>query len=80
MAVKPWVGDLKASSPPDFKITKNMSSPPDNNLQLMYVNGYRCFDTRNAAKLTAIDNTVCFISAALGVVMDVTTNTQTFFN
>lgn len=40
MAIKPWVGDLKASTPKDFKYIAGMSGVPNENLQLHYVNGY----------------------------------------
>lgn len=34
MAVKPWVGDLKASIPSGFKPIKGMELAPDNNLEI----------------------------------------------
>ena len=40
MAIKPWVGDLKASTPKDFKFVAGMNSAPNESLYLHYVNGY----------------------------------------
>lgn len=43
MAVKPWIGALKSpSNPPE-----NNASAPETKLQLEYVNGYRCEDSRS---------------------------------
>jgi len=42
MAVKPWIGALVApSDAPEVNF-----DAPDQNLQLEYVNGYRCEDSR----------------------------------
>lgn len=75
MAIKPWVGDLKASTPKDFKFVAGMNAAPSESLYLHYVNGYWCFDTRNSAKLLDSDKNIVFISAALGVTMDIQSNT-----
>lgn len=79
MAVKPWIGDLNNSIPSDYKYLKGMEEPPNENLKLQYVHGYRCFDTRNSAKFSHNSN-IIFIQAALGVEMNIEENTQTFFN
>ena len=57
-----------------------MDEAPQEELEIQYINGYRNFDCRNMAKLTNDPNRVLFGSAALGVVMNVDTNTQAFFN
>lgn len=42
LAIKPWVGAIKPpTNPPPFK-----NAEPTANLELEYVYGYRCFDTR----------------------------------
>ncbi len=79
MAVKPWVGDLKASIPQDFKLAKGMELAPDNSLSIKHVFGCRSFDSRNMAKLVKEKNKVVFCTAALGVLMDCDANTQSFF-
>ena len=80
MAVKPFEGEVKNSVPSDFKFIKGMDEAPEESLQLEYVNGYRCFDARQMAKITAGKHRVAFASAALGVELDISSNTQTFFN
>lgn len=74
MASKPWVGDLQNSIPSDFKYQKGMEDAPSETLQLHYINGYRCFDTRYSARILD-DSNVVFISAALGVKMNHQSNT-----
>ena len=78
-ASKPWIGELQASSP-KIKIDKNAGKQPNQNLKrLKYVFGYRAFDTRMNIKYTADDNKIVYHTAALGIVLDKTTNTQTYF-
>lgn len=79
-AVKPWLGELKASTPRDYKVTKNAHLPPQQNLRkLRYVFGYRAFDTRMNIKYTCDPNKIVYHTAALGVVLDKLNNTQQFF-
>jgi WD40 repeat protein len=75
MAVKPWIGALKA---PTNKPANN-PSPPSRKLELEYVYGYRAIDSRQNLFYTADPNKVVYITAALGVVLDKTNNTQKFF-
>lgn len=43
MATKPWIGALKEpSEPPEV----DMENAPEKSLELAYVNGYRCEDSR----------------------------------
>ena len=79
-AVKPWVGEVQASTPKDFKITKTSHLPPTQGIKkLRYVFGYRAFDTRMNIKYTCDPNKIVYHTAALGVVLDKSNNTQTFF-
>jgi WD40 repeat protein/Ca2+-binding EF-hand superfamily protein len=80
MAVKPYVGDLKKSIPSDYVYQKGMENEPEGTLSVHYVHGYRCFDARNTACFSDNSNKVVFASAALGVVLDIPSNTQSFFN
>lgn len=79
-AVKPWLGELKASIPRNYKPPKNAHLPPTENLKkLRYVFGYRAFDTRMNIKYTADPDKIVYHAAALGIVLDKSTNTQNFF-
>ena len=78
-ASKPWIGELQASSP-KIKVNKNAGKAPTQNIKrLKYVFGYRAFDTRMNIKYTADENKIVYHTAALGIVLDKTTNTQTYF-
>lgn len=75
MAVKPWIGALKApSNPPKF-----VAEPPTTGLELEYVYGYRAIDSRQNLFYTNNPSKVVYMTAALGVVLDKTKNTQQFF-
>ena len=78
-ASKPWIGELKASSP-EINITKDMGKPPKENIsRLKYVFGYRAFDSRMNIKYTKDENKIVYTTAALGIVLDKKTNTQRYF-
>ena len=47
MAVKPFLGAVKNSAPSNSRDFKGNLDPPDMDMQLKYVHGYRAFDTRN---------------------------------
>lgn len=75
LAVKPWIGAIKPpSNPPRFK---NM--PPSISLQLEYVYGYRCFDSRQNLFYCSDSQKVVYMTAAVGVVLNKDTNTQDLF-
>ena len=76
---KPFLGEVKASTPKDYRPNKNSADAPNNNLELRYVHGYRAFDTRNNVKYTNDDNKIVFHAAALGIVLEKSSNSQTFF-
>ena len=49
LAVKPWIGAIRApTNPPPV-----LDSDPNVDLELEYVYGYRCFDTRQNVYYTA---------------------------
>lgn len=79
MAIKPWKGDLAASIPSNYVYKKGMEDAPLNELKLTYVNGYRCFEARETAYLDPKAENVIFVTASLGVQMNLKTNTQSFF-
>lgn len=78
MAVKPWLGVIKNSVPSNYKPSKSDYLGPDATLELEYVFGYRCHDTRNNLRF-ANDGKLVYHTAGVGIVMDTQTNTQKFF-
>lgn len=69
MAIKPFVGVVKNSVPSDFDSKKVNMNEPNANLELEFVHGYRCFDTRN--NIFYIDeNNIAFHTAGIGVTMN----------
>ena len=77
-ASKPFLGEVKASTPKDFIPAKDSSEAPKEGLKLKYIHGYRGFDTKDNVKFTSTGN-IIFHSAAADIVMNVNDNTQTFF-
>ncbi len=78
MAVKPWVGAVKNSVPTSYKPGKNDSSAPEASLSLEYVHGYRCHDCRNNIRYNN-DGDIVYHTAAVGITLNVKSNTQKFF-
>jgi microtubule-associated protein-like 6 len=78
LAVKPFLGQVKASVPTGYKMPANAGEKPDQNLSLSYCHGYRCFDAVGTAAYNA-SNHIVFAAAALGVVMNPDTLEQKFF-
>lgn len=77
MAVKPWKGAIKA--PTGFvRAPYDQSKPPDIDLELEYVYGYRARDCKN--NLRYAGQSIIYHAAALGVVLQRDENTQKFFN
>jgi hypothetical protein len=72
LAVKPFAG---AIVPPDNEPRIN-ENEPNINLQLDYVYGYRCFDTRQNVFYTSNDRNIVYIAAAVGIVLDTNSNNQ----
>ena len=79
LAVKPWLGEVKASAPNDYVAPKSQGKPPDENMVLTKVHGYRGFDSRNNLRYTSNGKAV-YPAAALGIVMDLTSKDQQFFS
>ncbi len=79
MAVKPWVGTVAKSVPSNFnKKDKKLATIPDQTLDLEYVYGYRCEDTRNNLRYN-LNNQLVYHTAAVGIVMNQTNNSQKHF-
>ena len=80
LAVKAFKGQVDASIPDIYKKPSvEMWAKPEGNLKLKYAHGFRSFDTRGNLKYIDNDH-IAFTTAALGVVMNKTSNTQNFFN
>ncbi|MDR3736608.1 MAG: hypothetical protein P4L10_13875 [Acidobacteriaceae bacterium] len=73
-AVLPFLGALVEPG----KHPPAVAAEPEENYKLEYVYGFRTYDCRQNAFFTANDKVVYNV-AALGVVLDVRTNTQSFF-
>ena len=73
-----WISAAKNSQPSEYKPKNGDSNPPEDNLQLDYVYGYRCHDARNNLKYGP-QNEVVYHTAAVGIVLDSKKNTQQFF-
>ncbi len=77
-ATLPWLGQIRAPSsylkPP---VKQNM--PPQIDLQLDWVHGYRCRDSRNNIGIVQ-DQTIVYQAAGLGIGYDPTSHTQRYMN
>lgn len=73
MAVKPWLGAIKA--PTTFtKAPANQDAKPNVGINLEYVYGYRSKDKRNNIFYLASGD-VAYYGAAVGIVHNVKSNT-----
>mmetsp|Transcript_16129 Transcript_16129/g.13678 ORF Transcript_16129/g.13678 Transcript_16129/m.13678 type:complete len:121 (+) Transcript_16129:801-1163(+) len=77
MAVKPWVGTVKATVPSSYNPSKGDSDEPEANLELEYVYGYRTHDTRNNLRYNN-NGEVIYHTAAVGISLNTKQNTQRF--
>ena len=78
MATKAWIGALKEPTGYTGKPPRNQSQPPKADLELEYVHGYRSRDTKSNLRYMK-GGDICYHAAGVGIVMDLTTNTQRFF-
>lgn len=78
LAVKPWEGVVKNSVPTGYRPKKGDDDPPDANLELEYIHGYRCHDVRNNLRYSNRGEVV-YHTAAVGIVLNQGTNTQKHF-
>lgn len=79
LAVEPFKGEVLNSVPSNFRLMPNAGDKPNGNLKLKYAHGFRSFDTRGNLKYKN-QNEIVFTTAALGIVLNKNSNTQTFFN
>ena len=78
-AVKPWMTNVKNCVPSDYKKSKLDGALPDAELELEFVHGYRCHDTRNNLRYTKDGNFV-YHTAAVGIVYNKEQHSQLIFN
>ena len=74
MAVRPWIGQVAEPS----QHNEVCNDKPDVTYKLEYVYGYRSADSRQNVHFNSNGN-ACYMTAALGVVLDQNSNTQKFF-
>ncbi len=77
MAVRPYEGVIRNSVPSDFDDSNINLNEPNANLELQFVHGYRCFDTRNNI-FYLNENEILFHSAGVSIKMDKTNRKQVF--
>ena len=78
-AIKPWLTNVKNSIPSTYKKSKLDGALPNAKLELEFVYGYRCHDTRNNLRYTK-DNNFVYHTAGVGIVYNKENNTQLIFN
>ena len=78
-AVKPWMTNVINTVPSNYKKSKLDGTAPDAQLELEFVHGYRCHDTRNNLRYTK-DGKFVYHTAAVGIIYDKNTNTQQIYN
>jgi len=74
MSVRPWIGQI--AEPDNHNPVCN--DQPEAQYSLEYVYGYRSADSRQNVHFNSNGN-ACYMTAALGVVLDQNANTQCFF-
>ncbi len=77
-ASKPFLGEVRASTPKNYVPSKGAGEIPNENIKLKYIHGYRGFDSKDNVKFTSKGD-VLFHSAAVDILLDVQSNNQTFF-
>ena len=47
MSSPSWARTIEYMAPDNFEKPASLDTPPNNNLEINYVYGYRCYDTRD---------------------------------
>lgn len=77
MAVKPWMGVVRNGVPTWYKPSKGESDAPNASLEMKYIHGYRCHDTRNNIFYTP-EGKLVYHTAKVGIQLDTRENKQKF--
>ncbi|CAK72848.1 unnamed protein product (macronuclear) [Paramecium tetraurelia] len=72
-----WKNQVRNGQPSNWKPNIADINPPNANLELDYIYGFRCFDSRNNIKF--VNQELVYYTAAVGIVYNPLTNTQKFF-
>ena len=78
-AVKPWMTNVVNTVPSNYKPSKLDGTTPDAQLELEFVHGYRCHDTRNNLRYTNNGEFV-YHTAAVGIVYNKEKHEQKIYN
>lgn len=83
MAVKPFLGQVVASTPVQFRVATQKNVPPEESLGVAHVwgvrNQYITDRVRNQVRYSSTYDSCLFITAALGVEMDLASKKQDFY-
>ncbi|MCQ2816774.1 MAG: hypothetical protein MJ252_05855 [archaeon] len=79
LSTNPWLNPFIKMSPSDYQSSKLEGKMADAHLELEFIHGYRCHDTRNNLRYTNKGDIV-YHTAAVGIVYNKEKNTQKFFN
>jgi microtubule-associated protein-like 6 len=64
-----WLKTVDKNRPTDYMYKLSDSNPPNVDMDLSYIYGYRCHDTRNNVKYSPTGEIV-YHTAAVGIVLD----------
>ena len=74
MAIKPWKGAIR--EPTDWTDRPNLTDPPNANLDLKFIYGYRGWDCRNNLNFADSSKELVYHIAGVGIVFDVSKQSQ----
>jgi hypothetical protein len=77
MAVKPWKGAIRNAQPSWYKPSATEADPPNATLEMKYIHGYRCHDTRNNIFYTP-EGHLTYHTAKVGIQLNTKENIQKF--
>lgn len=80
LAEKPFKKQAEKSTPDNYQKTTKSKEPPEGNLYLRHIFGYRSFDCKGNLFFLDSSEKIAFSSASVPVVMNTHTKEQRFFN